>query len=611
MIIRRIEVEGGFLDGLNLALEPGLVTVIGPRGTGKTSMIELIRFALDTGRLTKAADPYKHAHAILDSGQVTLTVEVEGEEVRVVRASSDVAPRGLDLIRGAPPLILAQNEIEVIGEERSAQLSLIDGFRPESLPHQFEEARLHTALRSATESVQLARNELASLSDELVQVGDISQARQEAAVLQASLSLDAEKTQPIREQLESLDGQLSAAKIVNEILRRNLQLAEGWLDDLKAAALREPQLHQVPIQAASDGLDERVAEARAALDTAVSSVARGVASARLALTSTTAKETSFESAARDLRRQLEDHEEGAGAAAKAISAVQQREAYANSLRGLIGQGQEDLSNKQASRADLIEELEVLHQQRYEQRAAIVAELNARLSPKISAALTRSGNFDAYTAALIQLLKGSNLRYNTLAPALAAQVSPVELALLSEAGDASRLAEATGLDLDRAGRVIGYIGAAGTHELLTVPIEDSVELSLLDGQRYKSSDELSTGQRCTVVLPILLSQPGRNLVIDQPEDHLDNEFIVETVIHALKARSPNVQIILSTHNANIPVLGEANQVVALHSNGQRGFVRRSGSLDDDDIVKLITAVMEGGADAFNRRADFYSAHGAAG
>jgi ABC-type cobalamin/Fe3+-siderophores transport system ATPase subunit len=82
-------------------------------------------------------------------------------------------------------------------------------------------------------------------------------------------------------------------------------------------------------------------------------------------------------------------------------------------------------------------------------------------------------------------------------------------------------------------------------------------------------DLSTVQRCTVVLPLILEHSDRILVVDQPEDHIDNAFIVDTLIKSILRRSTSSQVILSTHNANIPVLGEAQLVVQLASDGRRG------------------------------------------
>jgi hypothetical protein len=119
--------------------------------------------------------------------------------------------------------------------------------------------------------------------------------------------------------------------------------------------------------------------------------------------------------------------------------------------------------------------------------------------------------------------------------------------------------------------------------------------------------LSTGQRCTVILPIVLRHVDRVVIVDQPEDHIDNAFIADTLIKAILERDPNGQIIFSTHNANIPVLGSADYVVQMGSDGHRGFPVVHGELDSPSVVNAISTVMEGGADAFRRRAAFYSGH----
>ena len=97
-------------------------------------------------------------------------------------------------------------------------------------------------------------------------------------------------------------------------------------------------------------------------------------------------------------------------------------------------------------------------------------------------------------------------------------------------------------------------------------------------------------------------------MDQPEDHLDNAFIVDTIVSRICARAPEQQLLLSTHNANIPVLGDADQVILLRSDGRRGFVAHQGPLDDPVTVEAITSVMEGGIEAFRKRAAFYGVQG---
>jgi ABC-type sulfate/molybdate transport systems ATPase subunit len=131
------------------------------------------------------------------------------------------------------------------------------------------------------------------------------------------------------------------------------------------------------------------------------------------------------------------------------------------------------------------------------------------------------------------------------------------------------------------------------------------LALLDGGNYKPAEDLSVGQRCTVVLPIILSHTERVLIVDQPEDNLDNKFVADTLVRALRNRLPTSQLIFVTHNPNIPVLGEADRVVYLTSDGKRGDISHVGALDDPESVQAITDVMEGGLEAFETRAAFYA------
>ena len=131
------------------------------------------------------------------------------------------------------------------------------------------------------------------------------------------------------------------------------------------------------------------------------------------------------------------------------------------------------------------------------------------------------------------------------------------------------------------------------------------MHLLDGSDYKGIAELSTGQRCTVVLPLVLRHTERVVIVDQPEDHIDNAFITDTLIVSVLARGPDSQIIFSTHNANIPVLGNADRVIQLGSDGRRGFPVLASTLYEPPVVNAITTIMEGGAEAFKRRAEFYS------
>ena len=174
-------------------------------------------------------------------------------------------------------------------------------------------------------------------------------------------------------------------------------------------------------------------------------------------------------------------------------------------------------------------------------------------------------------------------------------------------EAPLIAESSGISLERTARALTHLRSSDLGALGSTDLEDEVSMQLLDGADYKDISQLSTGQRCTVVLPIVLAHKNRIVVVDQPEDHIDNAFIANTLIRAVLSRDPSGQIIFSTHNPNIPVLGDANNVLQLASDGKRGYIVAKGDLNDRCIVDSISTVMEGGAIAFEKRAAFYSQH----
>ena len=106
-----------------------------------------------------------------------------------------------------------------------------------------------------------------------------------------------------------------------------------------------------------------------------------------------------------------------------------------------------------------------------------------------------------------------------------------------------------------------------------------------------------------MLFILAQKDNDIIIIDQPEDDLDNQTIYEEVIKAIRELKPEVQFIFATHNANIPVLGDAEKVVACEYGQKINCFE--GSIDKPEIQDKIINIMEGGKDAFSRRRDIYN------
>lgn len=118
-------------------------------------------------------------------------------------------------------------------------------------------------------------------------------------------------------------------------------------------------------------------------------------------------------------------------------------------------------------------------------------------------------------------------------------------------------------------------------------------------------KLSLGQQQSILLTLLLSSDCNDpLIIDQPEDNLDGEFIYSSFVPVLRRAKERRQIIIVTHNANIAVLGDAEQIVVLKARGDAGIITNRGSIDDDETRKEACNILEGARAAFQRRAKIY-------
>ena len=104
-----------------------------------------------------------------------------------------------------------------------------------------------------------------------------------------------------------------------------------------------------------------------------------------------------------------------------------------------------------------------------------------------------------------------------------------------------------------------------------------------------------------MLPLVALSETAPLIIDQPEDNLDNRMVGQTLTKILATLKERRQIIVTTHNPNIVVSGDAEQVVVLEAQGEHeAQVEATGSIDDPQIIEAVVGIMEGGREAFAAR-----------
>lgn len=609
MYIERLQVEEGFLAGLDVEFKPGLNVIIGARGTGKTSLIELVRYALDSPAFTSEAlqRGRQQAMAVLEGGLVTVTLRDENGRYVVARSAdggiTSTAPGSI------PCTVLAQNEVEAVGAQASGRLHLVDRFM-EVGPELDEQIRnLQAEVKSLTIELRGILQEGLNLADQINELksvdADLKQAKSDQQAMLSGVQATADERQRLEQLQESSRALSTRATFYADSMRRMSTFA----DELRK--VRTQSTAVLGTWPESAGEVDRLADIREQLDsvsrllsTAYEQASRTLAQVVALQEADETQRSQVDTASRQLRQRLDELQAGVSQTTRRVAELQEREGEVSALRSLLGERRAQFNEVFDSRSEVYDKLDEARDAKYKERARIAADLSNRLGPTIRIRTTRSHVTSAYVSAVVAGLRGSGLHYNTLAPILTRSMSPYELVTAVEWGNSDEIAKAAEVTGERASAIVSALRSANLGEIMAADIEDSVSLQLLDGQEYKDSQKLSIGQRCTVVLPVLLQQQGGMLLVDQPEDHLDNAFITSTLVPALRQRHEGDQYVFSSHNANLPVLGDADQVVVMDSDGRRGYATHVGHLSAPRTVESISNILEGGREAFERRARFY-------
>lgn len=155
-------------------------------------------------------------------------------------------------------------------------------------------------------------------------------------------------------------------------------------------------------------------------------------------------------------------------------------------------------------------------------------------------------------------------------------------------------------------LISGLSDAQIDEIELLLPEDDIQIQYKPSasSAFKSLSTASAGQKTTAILTFILSNGIVPLILDQPEDDLDNRLVYELVVDRLKQAKQNRQIIVVTHNANIPVNGDAEYVISMNSESKKLKVLQQGTVEQPQIKKEICDVMEGTEYAFKMRSKRY-------
>lgn len=147
-------------------------------------------------------------------------------------------------------------------------------------------------------------------------------------------------------------------------------------------------------------------------------------------------------------------------------------------------------------------------------------------------------------------------------------------------------------------------------LESIELENIIDIQLNVGSdeniEFRSLNKLSKGQQCTAILNLLTLSNDDPLLVDQPEDNLDNSFITNNLVENTRKLKINRQFIFATHNANIPVFGDAELIVTMENENGQGIINNEslGSIDNNLVRNSVIQILEGGDIAFKMRKNKY-------
>lgn len=612
--IERLSVSGGFLDDVSIELADGLNCFIGARGTGKTTALEFLRYGLDRMPDAKIDKDRKHdieklVDENLGRGSLAISIRTQAGLRYIVRRSSGGDPTITNEIGEAVSIplddgrlfaidVYSQNQIEDMARNPAAQLALIDRFCDDKL------LEVETELQSLRTKLKVLGGELRKLDDEISTNAGLAS---EASVFKERLKGLAPPAGPDAERTEAAHAaqaiRIREKQIPPTVLSR-LDRLEADLRTFKTGHASSPPVAILggenadvaqAIQVAADAVSSAVHAAANEIESSVQLARTNIESQATILAQ---RHATQEEAYQTILAELNEVEGRAMERRSIEEQLAAAEAAENEVRTLRAKRDELL----ALRGDLLKRCSELRDDRYELRASVARHLTSTFR-LLRVQIIQDGNTEVYQAEISERLKTERVQRGVQSKRIADALTPKQLAALVTEGASKELAAAIHCDEDAARRMLETLGSnGGAYDIEMIELEDRPKIELLDGERYKEATSLSTGQRCTTILPILLLQSARPLLVDQPEDNLDNAFVYDTIVKALRDAAGTRQVIFVTHNPNIPVLGYADRVFVFDSDGDHGWLRAIGSVDE--CREEIESVLEGGRKAFRERMERY-------
>jgi len=618
--IETLKVTGGYLDGVHIDFSEHLNAVIGGRGTGKSTLLECIRYVLELRPIGKNAQKQHDGIIKENLGKSRARVELlirsslmNGKRFTVARRygeSASVKDENGYLSTFSPADILpkieiyGQNEIYEIAQDKGSQRQLLTRFLETA--QQESEARIREALGKLAENREKlteAQANVALIEDEVSRLPKLEEQAQQFKTLGLEDKLkivpllETEKRLLRRAESEEVSNLDKAFQSVRDSLPDTVFLSETAISHLPhAESLRKIRVVLDMLRKDAEALlrqwQGKYTLAKTSLAPLITELNNGVQEAEVVLEKTFRELPTCEGkTGREIGIEFQT-------LMRVLERIRPKKILINNQKKVVS----ELSQQ---RKLVLDELSSIRAERSAQFERSLKRLNKRLEGKLKLKVKP----EADRRKVIQFLLDCKLdgvgegRLSWVREA--EDFSPVKLAELIRQGAEALRSTNWGITPTVA-EVLSRLDPEQVLQLEEIELPDLISIELNTAhqgqEHFRPLDKLSTGQQCTAILHLLLLQNLDPLLMDQPEDNLDNAFIADRIVAELRSAKISRQFIFATHNANIPVFGDAEWIgVFTAEEGQATMpVESQGAIDVPKVRDQAANILEGGKMAFNQR-----------
>jgi chromosome segregation protein len=651
VIITRLNVTNSkFMGPVDLELNPQYSALIGGRGTGKSTCLEYLRWALcdqppepskdddfaeQMGRrerlIAQTLAPYEsqvEVHFLLNGIPHMVRRYAANGDVLLKVGSDELKPASPNDVRALLPIeAYSQRQLSSVGV-RIAELTRFITRPIRERLDQIADSEAETAAESRQNFTQLVRHRdlTRTLARDRFAVESLAQQTTELRAALGGLSDDDRKL------LADKPGYDRADQLVTTWRRRVEQL-KTEISDAHAAVERVATETSAVVP---EGLPERdlLVELQSELSTLMQGVRESVAAVEADMAGKTSDGSRLAALLGDWSKRSETFAEKYTAAAQRSTAhaskldeLGELETRQSQLQDSITSHGEELAalgNPSDTHASLREDWRRIQRDRAMALKEQCDELTQRSGRLIRATLQSAAETEALRDRIAAAISGSGVRaqkIESFANRISASEDPLvawheamdelEMLLIDEPDDPasvslhSALSTFTGQELRK---MLEKMSPEAALELSLTQLDPTPRFEYrTKEQEYILFSDASAGQQATALLGLLLTYGGPPLIIDQPEDDLDSQAILGVVEQMWNAKHRR-QIIFSSHNANLVVNGDAELVVVCDyraaGDHSAGRIKLQGAIDIPEMREEITVVMEGGEKAFRLRKEKY-------